>query len=308
MKDTRPEFIVGNVLDVLANDFEDDSVDLVPTSPPYWGLRDYGSGTDAIWGGDGECVHDFTIGDEIEAKKIPPTYDGEWERPSREEYKKAGTDTKCLVCGKDFVGEMGQKFCSTKCLNTLSNKDRQEMAPLKQFCNNCGAWKGQLGLEPTWQLYVEHLVIISREIKRILKPTGSYYLVLGDTYAGGGGNTRDFTCGPKGFQKSNERLPTGRSITQRTGYDNITKPKQKLLLPFSVARGLQEDGWICRNDITWHKPNNMPGPWKDRLTNTTETIFHMVNNSKTLIPQKPSSTWSITQRRFFGRIEKLANG
>jgi len=60
----------------------------------------------------------------------------------------------------------------------------------------------------------------------------------------------------------------------------VNQPKQKLLIPYRVAIALQEDGWICRSDITWFKPNSMPSSVKDRLSCTTERIFHFVKSRK----------------------------
>lgn len=249
MKNTRPQFIVGNAIDVL-RDLDDDSIDLVVTSPPYWGLRDYGSGTDAIWGGDGECVHQFwpDVRQPTAGGRSPKSvHDEDWQRK--------GTTP-----------------------NETTHRN----------CPKCGAWRGQLGLEPTWQLYVEHLVEISKEIKRVLKPTGSYYLVLGDTYAG----SRSYQVEQTKYQSSEVQV-RGVPMTA-DGSDGITKPKQKLLIPYRVAMGLQEDGWICRNDITWRKPNAMPSSVKDRLTCTTERIFHFVKARKYFYDldaiRKPSKT------------------
>lgn len=254
MKNTRPEFIVGNALDVL-RDFDDDSVDLVCTSPPYWGLRSYGKDTEMIWSS-ADCVHDWD-------GEIPARGRSNWDSFIR----------------TDDAG--GSKFSdgTRRMKPDLSETSAESHG---QYCQKCGAWKGQLGLEPTWQLFVEHLVEISKEIKRVLKPTGSYYLVLGDTYASKpagnpGASGLPGRSSPSGDHS--QRMDTSRAIPG----DNITKPKQKLLIPYRVAIALQEDGWVCRNDITWHKPNAMPSSVKSRLTCSTERILHMVNNSKTVL-------------------------
>jgi len=148
------------------------------------------------------------------------------------------------------------------------------------FCSKCGAWYGQLGLEPDFRMYIEHLVEIGREIKRVLRKDGSWYLNLGDTYAGsnlGYGQTKKSS----GFQNVARQTyyPTS---TQRSLQSQIKgiPPKCKLLMPYRVALALIDDGWICRNDITWYKPNAMPSSAKDRLTCTTERIFHFVKSRK----------------------------
>ena len=120
-----------------------DSVDLVVTSPPYWGLRDY-DGDSQVWGGDPECEHDWT------GASHSIKYGG-------------GTNT-----------DIGQH-----------KSDKTHFSVKSVFCSKCGAWEGQLGLEPHPQMFVEHLVEIFREVKRILKTSGSFWLNLGDTYHGG---------------------------------------------------------------------------------------------------------------------------
>jgi len=133
------------------------------------------------------------------------------------------------------------------------------------FCAKCGAWKGQLGLEPTPFLYVEHMVMIFREIKRVLKKSGSAYVVLGDTYAG--------SCS-QGSQSKNQ--PYLRLYPQR----KVLQPKCLIGIPWRVALALIDDDWILRNAIVWHKPNAMPSSVKDRLTCTYETIFHFVKSRR----------------------------
>ena len=99
---------------------------------------------------------------------------------------------------------------------------------------------GQIGLEATVDDYIENLVEGCREIKRVLKKTGSVYIVIGDSY--------------------NEKCLVG--------------------LPYRLALALVNDGWILRNDIIWYKPNHMPESVKDRLTRSYEHIFHFVKSRK----------------------------
>ncbi len=149
-----------------------------------------------------------------------------------------------------------------------------------------GDWKGQLGLEPTWQMYVAHMVLICQEVKRVLKRTGSMYLVLGDTYFGGKGRS--------GYELPHEAEDRRKQkITLQRGYnvpgylearpnDLPQQPYQvKCLMgmPWRVAFALISDGWILRERIVWHKDNPMPGSQRDRLTQTCEVIFHFVRNT-----------------------------
>jgi len=100
--------------------------------------------------------------------------------------------------------------------------------------------ENQIGLEKSFSRYIENLVKVCREIKRILKRQGNLWIVLGDTFSS----------------------------------------KQKLLIPHRVAIALQRDGWICRGDIVWYKPNVIPSSAKDRLTVSKEFIFHFVRSRK----------------------------
>ncbi|HEX77152.1 MAG TPA: site-specific DNA-methyltransferase [Dehalococcoidia bacterium] len=125
---------------------------------------------------------------------------------------------------------------------------------------------------------------IFREVWRVLKDEGSFWLVMGDTYAGSGCgwskhggtvgihsiDTRDPGIWPKGRPPqfiSSSRYP-------------VMRPKQKMLIPDRVAMALQQDGWLLRNDCIWHKPNSMPASVKDRLSNTFEHIFHFVKRER----------------------------
>lgn len=145
-----------------------------------------------------------------------------------------------------------------------------------------GTGPGQLGLEPTWQLFIKHMVEISSLLKRVLKPTGSYYLVMGDTYASS--PVGRFTGGGKQFAGRNmSGIETSGQIDKSKPMDAsdvVTKPKQLLLIPSRLAIALQEDGWTLRNKIIWYKPNHMPSSVKDRLTNSYEEIFHFVQQRK----------------------------
>jgi len=231
------KIICGNALIELKK-IPDESIDCIITSPPYWGLRDYGEDTRIIWDGDKNCEHQFEIEN---PENLLKEYQGDWDRPSRKEYKKVGEDTKCLVCGKNFKGKLGQKFCSTKCLNTLSNEQREKLLSKKQFCQKCGAWYGQLGLEPTFDLYIEHLLQITAELKRVLKKTGVFFLNWGDCYQ------------DKSLCLQNYR---------------------------GILRMIDEQGWILRNTIIWHKPNAMPSSVKDRFSSRYEPVFMLVKNRK----------------------------
>jgi DNA modification methylase len=142
------------------------------------------------------------------------------------------------------------------------------------FCPRCGAWSGALGLEPTIDLYVEHMVDVFRAVRRVLRKDATLWLNLGDSYAGPKGNTamtggksdpaRGFACfGDIGkFQK----VPDG------------LKPKDLCGIPWRVAFALQADGWWLRQDVIWSKPNPMPESVTDRCTKAHEYIFMLTKS------------------------------
>ena len=113
------------------------------------------------------------------------------------------------------------------------------------------------------------MVQICRELKRVLKKTGTFWLNMGDTYYGSGKGVWE---GHEDESKEIYQMPRN-SIPKQKAIGNWLQPKQKLLMPARLAVALQDDGWILRNEIVWHKPNHMPSSVKDRLTNAWESVF-----------------------------------
>ena len=128
----------------------------------------------------------------------------------------------------------------------------------------------QLGLEKTPELYVEKLVEIFREVKRVLKDDGTVWLNLGDSYNGSGGAGGDYNKG--GLKEGQPKYP-GRKISN-------LKPKDLIGIPWMLAFALRADGWYLRQDIIWHKPNPMPESVRDRCTKAHEYIFLLSKNRK----------------------------
>ena len=234
--------VIGDCLEVMQG-WPPDCVDLVVTSPPYWGLRDYGDETVKVWGGDLECEHEW--GESLPPAKSSHKNIGFAER-SQQNYRGGGHKPE-TIAEKYLPSEAGK------------------------FCVKCEAWCGSLGLEPHPQLYIDHLVEICREIKRVLKPSGTFWLNLGDTYFGGGGG--NYGSG-KSITSKKPHIP---NFLNRIKTDSAwLQPKQKLMIPARVAIALQHEGWILRNDIIWWKPNHMPSSVKDRLTCSYEHVFLLV--------------------------------
>lgn len=128
---------------------------------------------------------------------------------------------------------------------------------------------GQIGLEPTPELYVEHIVGVFREVRRVLRDDGTLWLNLGDCYST---NPK----GPNGDDKST-LSPSGVRVQRATHLNGRRalglKPKDLVGIPWRVAFALQADGWWLRSDIIWSKPNPMPESVTDRPTRAHEYVF-----------------------------------
>jgi site-specific DNA-methyltransferase (cytosine-N4-specific) len=196
---TSYEFRCGDSFDLLT-ELDSGTVDLVVTSPPYWGQRVY-EGQSHTWDTHRRWQ---TAGNET---GTPPSYD--W-------YRANG---------------------------------------------------GALGLEPTPEWYVSHLMEFFQQVQRVLKPTGSLWLNLGDTYFARWSSIR-----PEGRQG----LGRQDRIRRKTPMGGYLQDKQLLMIPARVAISMQNDGWILRNDVIWHKPYGIPRPEKDRLRLSHEHLFHFV--------------------------------
>lgn len=128
---------------------------------------------------------------------------------------------------------------------------------------------GQVGLEDTPEAYVQRLVDIFHEVKRCLKPEGTLWLNLGDSYNGNKkGNTET---------KKNKRVVSD-SFDKKLWHG--AKEKDLIGIPWMVAFALRADGWYLRQDIIWAKPNPMPESVKDRCTKSHEYIFLLTKSPK----------------------------
>lgn len=135
----------------------------------------------------------------------------------------------------------------------------------------------QIGLEQSPDEYVDKLVAVFHEVKRILKDDGTLWLNLGDSYAGSQQTGGINSISGKGksqphINRSKDRT-TDKWSRNRAGHSNGIKPKDLIGIPWMVAFALRADGWYLRSDIIWHKPNPMPESVKDRPTKAHEYIF-----------------------------------
>lgn len=233
MSDLPYQLLEGDARERL-REIHDETVQVVVTSPPYWGLRDY-QVQPTVWGGDPECVHQW----------------GESLHPSG--YKRGN--------------KPGDYSTSS-----LSNPNRQDAVPRSthagQFCQRCGAWLGSLGLEPTPELYVEHLVSIFREVRRTLRKDGTAFVVIGDSYNGSGRSGGDY-----GGLREGQRGYPGRRV-------GGLKRKDLVGIPWMLAFALRDDGWYLRKDIIWYKEAPMPENPQDRPSSAHEYIFLLAKSDR----------------------------
>lgn len=154
--------------------------------------------------------------------------------------------------------------------------------------------KNQIGLEKSFEIYIENLLKIFNEVQRVLKQKGTCFVNMGDTYGGNVG----------GAQGKNSAF-IGRKFTD--GRINFKKPGAKSLLqiPSRFALAMSDNGWILRNEIIWHKPNAMPSSAKDRFTVDFEKVFFFVKDKKYFFDLniiKEPAIWALDSRANDGRI------
>jgi len=127
----------------------------------------------------------------------------------------------------------------------------------------------QVGLEPTLPQFLNRLTMTFREVRRVLKDDGVFWLNIGDGY----------TSGNRAWRAPDKKNPA-RAMDVRPGTPNGLKPKDLLGIPWRLAFALQDDGWYLRADIIWNKPNAMPESVKDRPTRSHEYMFMFSKSEK----------------------------
>jgi site-specific DNA-methyltransferase (cytosine-N4-specific) len=192
------QIVVGDAYDLFPT-LPKASIDLIITSPPYWGHRDY------------DLDHNWAFFNNIpNVKKIGP------QSPGYNWYRRHG---------------------------------------------------GILGLEPYPEWYVTHLTEIFSRGMASLKPAGSVWINIGDTYFARWSSIRN--GGRQGLANNARKR-------RKTPMGDFRAEKQLLLIPARFAVAMQERGWILRNDLIWHKPNALPLREGDRLNLAHEHFFHFV--------------------------------
>ncbi len=136
--------------------------------------------------------------------------------------------------------------------------------------------EGQIGLEDTAQEYVNALVAVFREANRVLKKDGTFWLNIGDSYVGATSQHREGGSQGKNSRYSRKHMngvpTTGRTKRNKAFYAMGLPMKSLVGMPWRIAFALQNDGWLLRCDIVWHRPSSSESV-KDRPTHAHEYIF-----------------------------------
>jgi len=137
----------------------------------------------------------------------------------------------------------------------------------------------ELGMEDTPQDFVKNMVEVFREVKRILKPDGTFWLNIGDSYVSAPTGSRGKCTGSdQGFGDNHKHSDA--ALKRRDKRIKGLPEKNLIGVPWRLALALQDDGWILRQDIIWAKPNPMPESVKDRCTKSHEYVFLFAKQKK----------------------------
>lgn len=140
----------------------------------------------------------------------------------------------------------------------------------------------QIGLEPTPAEFVQRMVEVFREVRRVLADHGTCWVNLGDSYTSGG---RDGHGTRVGYKQQTNRGMNGSSDPTRPPQPDGLKSKDLVGVPWRVAFALQDDGWWLRSDIIWAKPNPMPESVTDRPTKAHEYVFLLTKSQRYFFDQ-----------------------
>jgi len=242
----RWEVIDGDCLEALAG-LPDGVAQCCVTSPPYYGLRDYGT---AAWeGGDEGCDHK-------QGRDGAGRADGVVDDRSQRNRDgvAALTRARCAKCGARRVdAQLG-------------------LEPV----HDCLGWATG---EPCGVCYVCHMVAVFSEVRRVLRDDGVLWLNLGDSYSSQGGDHSGRADNQAGVGAKAVHDAGNGDAGLRVAPPGL-KPKDLIGIPWRVALALQADGWFLRSDVIWAKPNPMPESVTDRPTSTHEHVFLLAKSER----------------------------
>jgi DNA modification methylase len=268
----------GDCLEVLKT-IPDNTFHVCVTSPPYWSLRDYGV-PPTVWGGDQRCSHEWESAGTVEGY----TSKKKWQHS----VNGRGDGGLHFASNAPATNGRGEKQASARAQRRSDNPEGWGQIEQGKFCTKCNAWLGCLGLEPTPELYVEHVVQVFEEVRRVLRKDGTLWLNIGDCYAAGGRGGD--TGGKSGLEGSTRHQEESKLATRRMSQSSFRrdraevgtvkhiaapglKPKDLVGIPWMVAFALRAAGWYLRMDNIWAKTNPMPESIKDRPTKSHEYVF-----------------------------------
>jgi DNA modification methylase len=238
--------LVGDALEKLRT-LPDRSVQMCCTSPPYFNLRDYGTGR---WeGGDPACEHGVGVA----------------------------------------LGPKGRVAVLPAHASKADRLNRKEC--------RCGAIRidQQIGLENSPSEFIEKLVEVFREVRRVLRDDGTVWLNLGDAFS------NDTKWGGRSDSK-NQHSADGEMVGQRGRRNTGFKPKDLMLIPHRVAIALHDDGWWVRGDNVWSKPNALPESVTDRPSRAHEYVFLLAKSQRYFYDaeavKEPVGEWMSKDKRY----------
>ena len=280
----------GHVLDMLKN-IPDESIDCIVSSCPYYGLRDY-SGVASYASEDYDELLRIANTDlqkhrdrVLESQKdryylTEPAFnekDKKWNCSLKYDISSVwGGDPECEHEWVEYFrnGQTGGK--ESEKVRIKGSENFQAFSGEQQFvCSKCGAWKGQVGLEPTYELYTQHLMLIMKELKRVLKKTGTLFWNMGDSYASSGGPNRHFGYPDPKWDKARNG-----SFEEPTAFDQGIKPKSLMGIPERFMLAMLDDEWVLRNKLPWIKMNAMPSSKRDGFTPKWEYVYFFTKKSQ----------------------------
>ncbi len=153
----------------------------------------------------------------------------------------------------------------------------------------------QLGLEETPEKYIEAMTKVFMEVYRVLKPEGTLWLNIGDSYWGGGWRAASFNENSGSIQKGSKGTYCGDTMPACKGKIGLYKPKDLIGIPWMLAFSLRNAGWYLRQDIIWHKPNPMPESVTDRCTKSHEYLFLFSKTQKYYFDHEAIQEEAVTQ-------------
>jgi len=142
-------------------------------------------------------------------------------------------------------------------------------------------WRGELGSEPDPLLYIDHLVQIFMETWRVLKPGGSLWVNISDTFSGSGGDHLPGAGRYKHIQYQGKQIDKPYFKTPAMTLKSI-RAKSQCCIPERLKIAMVDNGWICRDTIIWYKPNGIPESCTDRFTRNFEYFYHFVKSNRTI--------------------------